>query len=164
MQNKISIWNLSKKVSLMFLLLTCTILFVGCNSKSNEEKLNITENDYGIISEYLDNKTGNSIVMNDGKNYSAFKILGTGKDEIYLWVLKENGSGGGASLPVLLNAKKENNDLTIIDYKIPRDGDQYVEDVKEIFPKNVQKQIFSDVNEHNAMVDELKKQIEDLKK
>ncbi|MDZ4993435.1 hypothetical protein GNF80_10710 [Clostridium perfringens] len=154
--------EISKKVALTMLLLICTVLFIGCG-RNSEDKLKITEADNDVIREYIDNKTGNKIVVNEGHVYSAFKVLGTGKNEIYLWVLKENSVGGGGSMPVLLKASRVNGELSITDFKIPRDGEAYVEDIKEMFPRYVRKQIYADINTHNTMIYELQEQVNELK-
>ncbi|MDZ5253619.1 hypothetical protein [Clostridium sp. LIBA-8841] len=158
-----SLGEVSKKVVLMMILLICTVSFIGCG-RNSEDNLKITEADNGIIREYIDNKTGNKIVVNEGHVYSAFKVLGTDKNEIYLWVLKENSVGSGGSMPVLLKASRVNGELSITDFKIPRDGEEYVEDIKEMFPRYVRKQIYADVNTYNAMIYELQEQINELKK
>ena len=154
--------EVSKKIFLIMLLLICTVSFIACG-RNSEDNLKITEADNNVIREYIDNKTGNKIVVNEGNVYSAFKVLGTGKNEIYLWVLKENSVGGGGSMPVLLKANRVSGELSITDFKIPRDGEDYVEDIKEMFPRYVRKQIYADINTHNAMIYELQEQVNELK-
>ncbi|MDM0469097.1 hypothetical protein QTG95_07200 [Clostridium perfringens] len=160
MRNKSSSKVLNIGIIVMFFI--CSLSFIGC-SKNNEDNLKITEADSEVIREYIDNNTGNKIAVNEGEVYSAFKILGTSKDEIYLWVLKENSSGSASSLPVLLKASRVKEELSITDFRIPSDGDAYVDDVNEMFPRYVRKQIYSDINTHNDMINKLKKQINSLK-
>lgn len=155
---------MKKKFNIFIILLTAT-LFLGCtaNNEKNINTMNITEKDEETIREYIDNKTGNYIVMSDEETYSAFKILGSSDNEIYLWVLKENESGGGGSVPLVLEAKKENNNLNILSYKMPGSGDDYGQDIKELFPKEVQNKIFSNGNTHNEMINELEKELQEIK-
>lgn len=160
MRNKSSSKVLNIGIIVMFFI--CSLSFIGC-SKNNEDNLKITEADSEVIREYIDNNTGNKIAVNEGEVYSAFKILGTSKDEIYLWVLKGNSSGSASSIPVLLKASRVKGELSITDFRIPSDGDAYVDDVNEMFPRYVRKQIYSDINTHNDMINELKKQINSLK-
>lgn len=160
MRNKSSSKVLNIGIIVMFFIFS--LPFIGC-SKNNEDNLKITEADSEVIREYIDNNTGNKIAVNEGEVYSAFKILGTSKDEIYLWVLKENSSGSASSLPVLLKASRVKGELSITDFRIPSDGDAYIDDVNEMFPRYVRKQIYSDINTHNDMINELKKQINSLK-
>ncbi|XZK31040.1 hypothetical protein ACSXCN_05860 [Clostridium perfringens] len=160
MRNKSSSKVLNIGIIVMFFIFS--LPFIEC-SKNNEDNLKITEADSEVIREYIDNNTGNKIAVNEGEVYSAFKILGTSKDEIYLWVLKENSSGSASSLPVLLKASRVKGELSITDFRIPSDGDAYIDDVNEMFPRYVRKQIYSDINTHNDMINELKKQINSLK-
>ncbi|MBY0755349.1 hypothetical protein K5V21_07750 [Clostridium sardiniense] len=160
---------MNKKISIFIILLTVT-LFLGCTAITkrniNEKNINtmtITEKDEETIREYIDNKTGNDIVVSDEETYSAFKILGSSDNEIYLWVLKENESGGGGSVPLVLEIKKENNNLNILSYKMPGSGDDYGKDIKEMFPKGVQNKIFSKPDAHNEMISELQKELQEIK-
>lgn len=152
------------KIFKSVILLICTVLLISCNVNNKSNSLNIKAEDESVIREYLDNNTGNNIVNSDEETYSVFKVLGTGTDKIYLWVLKENKSGAGASMPVLLKANRDNDVLNITSYKIPRDGSLYSKDIKNMFPKSVQKhEIFIDTNKHNAMIQDLEKQLNEIK-
>jgi len=151
------------KIFKPMILLFCAVLLISCSDNNKNNSLNITKEDEKIIRAYLDNNTGNVIVNSEEETYSAFKVLGTGNNKIYLWVLKENKSGSGASMPVLLNAKRDNDFLKITSYKTPGDGDDYGKDIKKMFPKPVQNEIFSDVSKHNAMIEDLKKQLDEIK-
>ncbi|MGG7076591.1 hypothetical protein [Clostridium sardiniense] len=160
---------MKKKFNIFIILLTAT-LFLGCTAitkkninDKNINTMNITEKDEEIIREYIGNKTGNDIVMSDEETHSAFKILGSSDNEIYLWVLKENASGVGGSVPLVLEAKKENNNLNILSYKMPGSGDDYGKDIKEMFPKEVQNKIFSNADTHNEMINELEKELQEIK-
>jgi hypothetical protein len=76
--------------------------------------LKITQNDKKIILNYLDTKTNDIAYPSKGKMYSAFELLGTDKDKIYIWLVKEEyiktgtnlERGQGVSLPVVLKIKK----------------------------------------------------------
>lgn len=142
-------------------IVACTISFVGCSSNEEINKLELTNADKNIIKEYLE--TGEDTIVsnfNNGEIYTAFEVLGTSEDEIYLWVLQETSTGEGASVPVLINANRENEVLSIEGYKMPGDGDMYGEDIKKMFPKYVQKKIFAETEEYNNRVDRLKEEIE----
>lgn len=155
----------NKKIFNGFILLMTTVLLMGCNfiNENQKDTINVKEEDKEIITEYLNNKTGDQIVPSGVECYSAFEILGTSSDNIYLWVLKENISGCGGSMPVSLNVKKDKDNLDIISYKIPGDGDDYGKDIDKLFPKNVRKKIKCGVGEHNFRVNRLQKQIDEIK-
>lgn len=154
-----------RRMGVVGALVACTISFVGCANNEEINKLELTNADKNIIKEYLE--TGEDTIVSNvdnGEIYTAFEVLGTSEDEIYLWVLQETSTGEGASVPVLMNANRENEVLSIDGYKMPGDGDMYGEDIKKMFPKYVQEKIFPGVEEYNKRVDRLKEAIENEKK
>lgn len=113
---------------------------------------NITRADENIIYDYLDNKTNDLAYSKRGKMYSAFKVLGTSQDKLYLWVLKREYSkvgktfpdGDAVSVPVVLSVIKIGNNLIIISHKAPEDGDNYGKSLKKLFPSNIHFPISND--------------------
>ena len=111
-----------------------------------------------------------------GKTFCAYEVLGEGNNLYihrgiqYMWVLCEEyylknnklRKGGGTSLPVALVLQKENHIYKVISHKIPRDGKLYVNDIKRIFPEDIQNKIFS--NDYNRRIEvlsnEIKKEVE----
>ncbi|MFU0782398.1 MAG: hypothetical protein ACFWT2_04785 [Thermoanaerobacterium thermosaccharolyticum] len=77
--------------------------------------------------------------------YSAFELLGTDKDKIYIWLVKEEyiktgtnlERGQGVSLPVVLKIKKSSKGISIISHDFPKDGVNHNKDVKKLFPANI---------------------------
>lgn len=140
---------MNKKSFKLFPILILSILFISCGIKdsntaiSTDKNLIIEEKDKEIIRTYLNEKTGNDFVESNGKCYSVFEVLGTGENEIYLWVYKENESGSASAMPVLLDATKENNLLNIISYKVPGECAFYDKDIRKMFPKEIQNKIFN---------------------
>lgn len=50
--------------------------------------------------------------------------------------------GSGMSVPVVLSVSVHNDDsMEIITHSIPSDGSYYLNDIKEMFPKKIQKKI-----------------------
>ncbi|MDE4542928.1 hypothetical protein [Thermoanaerobacterium sp. R66] len=130
------------------LILSIIIVFAGCNSSqkiTTTNPLKITQNDKKIILNYLDTKTNDIAYPNKGKMYSAFELLGTYKDKIYIWLVKEEyikagtnlERGQGVSLPVVLKIKKSSKGISIISHDFPKDGVNYNKDVKKLFPANI---------------------------
>ncbi len=64
---------------------------------------------------------------------------------IYAWILQEKYynenneiiEDSGSSIPHKFEIAKENGDFVVTDYEIPRDGEYYERDMKNIFPKSV---------------------------
>ena len=79
--------------------------------------------------------------------YSAFKLLGTSREKIYIWLVKVeyfnvdnkiiHEGGGAVSVPVVLNFKKTSNNFSISSHKCPEDGKNFNKDVKKLFPSNI---------------------------
>ncbi|MEG6565701.1 hypothetical protein V6B95_01860 [Thermoanaerobacterium saccharolyticum] len=129
-------------------ILSIIIVFAGCNSSqkiTTANPLKITQNDKKIILNYLDTKTNDIAYPSKGKMYSAFELLGTDKDKIYIWVVKEEyikagtnlESGQGVSLPVVLKIKKSSKGISIISHDFPKDGVNHNKDVKKLIPANI---------------------------
>ena len=80
-----------KKPVILLFLLSVMLTVEGCSPAPNDssDSLIITKNGEKAIYEYLDTKTNDISRPDTGKMYSAFEILGTDTDRIYLLVLKE---------------------------------------------------------------------------
>lgn len=71
------------------------------------------------------------------------------KYNLYAWVLEgkyyleddEIKQDSGFSIPHKFVVEKIDGVFKVTDYKIPRDGSYYVKDIKDIFPRNVEKSI-----------------------
>lgn len=154
-----------KRISIFVFLLSITIFFIGCNSKleNSSNTLKITKEDEKTILEYLDIKTIDIDEARVGKMYSAFSILGTDEDSIYIWLLKEEYfkqgneivQQGGVSLPVVLYIEKSKNGIEIKNHKYPGDGEQYGKDIKKLFPRNVIDEINRNYNERVEKLEEI---------
>jgi hypothetical protein len=137
------------------------LFFGGCDStnENSSNALALTPQDEQRIEEYLDTRTEDiSSPYQGGKMVSAFRILGTDADKIYLWMLKyeylEQNSEltNGVSLPVVLTIATKDNHIVIIHHGFPKDGSAYSSSLEKLFPKNVRDQINMNPNE---MVKEL---------
>jgi hypothetical protein len=135
-------------------------IIVICNlnktdSMDSADFLEITKDDEKVILEYLDKETNNIARSSEGKMYSAFKLLGTEKNKIYIWLvkieyLKKGGQithmgGGAVSLPVVLYARKDENGILITRHKFPSDGVHYGKSIMKLFPLKVREK-FSDID------------------
>jgi len=96
--------------------------------------------------------------------YSAFKILGTDAEKIYLWMLKyeylekSNELTNGVSLPVVLTIKTKDDQIVIEKHNFPKDGSAYSTSLRKLFPQTIRDQISRN---HNDMVKELEQIIKD---
>lgn len=146
-----------KKRNIIIFILLIAFFFIRYNFglRNSFNSLEITKVDERTISEYLDTKTNDILAATDGRVYSAFTILGTDKDRIYLWLLKEEyikkdndiTLQSGVSLPVVLYIKDDGNNIEIISHKIPADGAEHEKTMRKLFPRNIRNNINHNYNE-----------------
>lgn len=140
---------------LSVIMLVALIIFSGLSlsekfSTNNDtnDTLKITQDYEKVILDYLDNKTNNIAYSKKGKMYSAFKLLGTSQNKLYIWMLKveyfkagdniTHEGGDAVSLPVVLNVKKTKKGLTIVNHKYSKDGENYNKHVRKLFPSGIE--------------------------
>lgn len=146
-----------KKKRFIFLVLIPILLFFGgCDSteENSSDALALTPQDEQRIEAYLDTRTEDiSSPHQGGKMVSAFRILGTDADKIYLWMLKyeyleqSHELTNGVSLPVVLYITTKDDQIVITHHGFPKDGSAYSGSLKKLFPKNVRDQISMNPNE-----------------
>lgn len=143
---------------LIFVIVLVTIIvFSGGYSYSKNvstETLEITQADEKIILDYLDNETNDLASPHRGKMYSAFNLLGTSRNKIYLWVTKieylqvgdkiTHEGGDAVSSHVVLYVKKTGKNFRILSHKFPDDGENYVKSLKKLFPPNILRPNYDD--------------------
>lgn len=152
-----------KKRSKMIILLLMIFVLGGCNSAINNasNSLKITLEDEKLIRDYLDTKTDDILKARYGKVYSAFDVLGTDKDRIYVWVHKEEYFKEGNSLvsedavamPLVLYISIDKG-LEINSHKGPEDGTGYGKSMRSLFPENIKNSINTDYNERASRLSE----------
>lgn len=161
-----------KKRNIVIFVLLLAVLFIRFNFglKNSFNSLEITKIDEKTISEYLNTKTDDILAATDGRVYSSFTILGTDKDRIYLWLLKEEyikkdndiTLQSGVSLPVVLYIKNDSNKIEIISHKIPADGAEHEETMRKLFPRNIRNKINHNNNERAKSLElDIKNRVEE---
>lgn len=149
-----------KNYLIISIIIIIIVAFLVYNEWGNS--IEITKTDEKIILQYLDTKTNDINIAREGKMYSAFTVLGTDEDKIYVWLLKEGyikeegklRVESGISLPVVLYTKNGKNGIEITNHEYPEDGIGNEKSKKKLFPYNVRYVIDSNYNER---VDKLQK-------
>lgn len=158
---------MNKNQYFFLLFISILLIFSGCETtpKNSSNHLKLTQTDEQQIEEYLDTRTEDiSSPYQGGKMYSAFKVLGTDTDKIYLWMLKyeylkqSNELTNGVSLPVVLTIKTKDDQIIIENHSFPKDGSAYGASLTKLFPQNIRDQIS---NNHNETAKELEQIIND---
>ena len=149
------------------------LLFIiaGCQSQGNSNNISIADSDKQIIETYLNEEV---MAPNFGGNiFSAHEVLQTDKyqEEIYVWALimecfsTDDGleKGTGMSVPMVLYFDQaEGDEIKVINHTIPRDGSYYQEDIKKLFPRNIQSKIFDYSSRHmNKLSEDLDSKVEE---
>lgn len=135
----------------------------------------ITAIDEQAIEKYLSEEMMNPNY--GGEIFATYEILETDKNEdknegeIYLWALIEEyykkgesiEMGSGMSVPVVLSVRLQHDDtLEIISHSLPADGSYYLEDIKEMFPKKIQKKILDYSSNHiTGLMEKMENKVEE---
>ncbi|MGI6119894.1 MAG: hypothetical protein ACOYIB_04865 [Desulfosporosinus sp.] len=165
-----------KKVFVLGLMVLTTLFLGGCAAfpsflgsipKMQFDKVTVIEDQSGqqnaqeeslnqVISDYIKKIAFKSI---GGTVFEAHELYGTedkdGKTFVYLWSYQqefasENGElvrGAGLSVPMVLVLNKDGNgNYTVLEYKVPQDGERYASSVKQLFPEKYQEKILLQTN------------------
>ena len=92
-------------------------------------------------------------LVNDAKAWCEFEVWGREENTLFVWALCEARSGTAASAPAVVGFK----DDKAINVKIPRDGTNYAQDVKALFPEGVQKRIIKQEFDVKAALERIAK-------
>lgn len=121
-----------------------TLLTVSCSQK----KQHLTLNDVKNIEKYLDTKV--MAPAQNGVVLSAHKVLMQKDNTLYVWAYmqeyyKSDGKlmrGSGWSVPMILTIEQSADGIMVKNHKYPGDGELYSKEVRELFPTEIQQQIF----------------------
>ncbi|MFP3896724.1 MAG: hypothetical protein ACLFV5_07820 [Anaerolineales bacterium] len=153
------------KKRMCWLLLVAILLFAGCRQTRETD----AKTPPGTISQvkdiegYLCANIGTS--SHGGEVFCAYEPLDADQGaggEIYLWVYcmeyyPQEGSlarGSGVSVPVALQIEEKDGRYTVTDHRVPRDGQSYAPDVRDIFPQSAWSQIMPQTDEERAQYNE----------
>ncbi|KNY28295.1 hypothetical protein [Pseudobacteroides cellulosolvens] len=120
-----------------------------------------------VISKYLEQKFDFKAI--GGVVFEAHELYGVEKKDdktyAYIWSVQqeykytdgklENGAGLSIPLVLVMNADRDNK-YTVLEYKAPKDGEQYASSIKEMFPKEYHEKILTRTN--SAELEEIVKQ------
>ncbi len=150
---------------IVFLLVMVAIFISGCAPGDME----LTDIDKTVIENYIrsEYRTGGSL----GNTLVAVDILGSDvrKQEVYIWALIEEYSFGefdaevesGASLPFVLEVDTSDDGFAVTGSRMPRDGSMFTQDVKDIFPTELQNRILDYSSDHiGVLIDEIEAKVE----
>jgi hypothetical protein len=118
---------------------------------------------------YLTSEIGETAF--NGVVFCAYNVIFAEQDDYkivtYLWVLCQEyyqeqqalEPGTGISLPIAVFIRNKNNNFNILNYRFPRDGINYEQDIKDIFPKSVLAKI---IPSNSSEIDNFNERIKNL--
>ena len=129
----------------LIIVLTSLAYMLSCGGEQGQS---LTQKDNDAIEKYLDEKMMNPEF--GGKVFSSYEVFKTTDDKIYLWAYlqeyykKDNAvvTGSGWSVPSALSIEFSTEGLKILNHKVPCDGENYSNDIKSMFPDDIQQEIF----------------------
>jgi hypothetical protein len=92
-------------------------------------------------------------LVNDAKAWCEFEVWGREENTLFVWALCEARSGTTVSAPAVIGIKNDK----AIGVKIPRDGGNYAQDVKALFPEAVQRRIMNQEFDVKAALERIAK-------
>ncbi len=148
------------------LLFLALLLLAGCQQARETDAVTaspVTISQVKDIEGYLCANIGTS--LHGGEVFCAYEPLDAQQragGEIYLWVYcieyyPQEGSlarGSGVSLPVALQIEEKDGRYAVTDHRVPRDGQYYGPDVRDIFPQSAWPQIMPQTDEERAQYNE----------
>lgn len=131
----------------MILIFSFIGFLISCGGKQ-ERTQSLTTYDTDAIEKYLDEKMMNPEF--GGKVFSSYEIFKSADDKVYLWAYLQEyykkdkvlTTGTGWSVPAVLSVDNSGGILKAISHKVPMDGMDYSNDIKSMFPEDIQQRIF----------------------
>lgn len=162
---------MSKAVSLILVVLV--VVSVGCQGLVQTKTPTVSSPELSTPSEEIDGYLASQLLPSSfgGVVFCAHQTLAVeskeGATTSYLWVLcqefychqQQLEVGSGVSLPVALEAKRQDGGRWSFEHRTPRDGLSYDADVSTIFPTRVQRLIAPEATEFNRRVSSLQEAV-----
>jgi hypothetical protein len=92
-------------------------------------------------------------LVNDAKAWCEFEVWGREGNSLFVWALCEARSGTTVSAPAAVSVKADK----AIKVKLPRDGSNYAQDLKSLFPEAVQQRIIKQEFDVKAALERIAK-------
>lgn len=170
--DNIDYFIIMKKVTLCLILIISIFMITGCNRKENY----LTDNDYlyDIAVQYIIDNDNNLEKNNDRyKVFTDYNEFGITKDEkyryVYMWIVEESYYvvdnklviGPGSSMPYKFIFELKDN--KIVQYEVPKDGNEYTSSVREMYPDDIENNVIHYQIKEDKLIKEVKNYYSDLK-
>lgn len=152
--------NKGKKIGLIMggiiviLLLIFILIYLYCSKNNKNDFITDNENYYDIAVNYIKNEQLNNGYDKDKKGYNVFvnyKGFGITSDNnykyVYMWILEEShyldNNEVKKSESSSMAYKFTFKDNEIIKYELPKDGSEYEQSIKDLFPTKIENQVLN---------------------
>ncbi|MFF2879193.1 hypothetical protein ACFVR2_23160 [Gottfriedia sp. NPDC057991] len=161
------------KKQVVSLMLGCLVVVsaAGCSQTSAADgPKGVTKEMDAFISNYVVDKYKGQLQNPTDKGFEVHKIYGSKKENdattVYLEYLYEGYSYStkaeletGSRIPATITLKEKGDSYEVVDYKEPRDGSFYGEDLKKMFPSKYVKQESKDEGNAQKLEDKIQKKV-----
>lgn len=163
---------------LLFLCLIAMLgMLAGCQVPGQTARATVSPSEVPVPNDYLDEYLANQLLhaSSGGSVICVHDTLGSEREgdavELYLWALCEEfycdqqglEQGSGVSLPVAVEATRQDSGAWSLAHKTPRDGSDHGQDVSAIFPRRILSKIApgsaEEITEFNRRVASLQESI-----
>lgn len=136
-----------KKIIILIIFITLIIVVYFMNK---DNFIKDKDNLYDVALKYIVNEQMNNGYDKDKNNYHIFtdyEGFGITKKYIYMWILEESYylednkmiNSEGSSMPYRFTYE----DNKIIKYDVPKDGDEYENSIKKLFPNSIENKVLN---------------------
>ena len=163
---------MKNKIIINIWILLTILLTTSCKKKDNY--ITNSENLYDIAINYIIDHDNNPNKNKEKyKIFTDFKEFGITKDEsyryVYIWIVKESYyvvenkivSGSASSMPYKFTF--ELNENKVVKYEIPKDGNEYISSIKEMYPDDIENKAINYQWNDNKLIKEVRKYYSELK-
>ena len=163
---------MKKRLIIGLLAIVTLFMIIGCKSKGNYIKDN--EYLYDTAIQYIIDNDTNPEKNNDRyKMFVDYNGMGITEDEnyryAYMWIAEESYyiadnkimSGSGSSMPYKFTF--ELNDNKIIKIETPKDGNEYISSIKEMYPDDIENKAINYQWKDDKLIKEVRNYYSDLK-
>ena len=155
---------MSKAISLILVVLAA--VSVGCQGVVQPETPTVSTSELSPPGEDIDNYLATQLLHASfgGVVFCAHQMLAVeskeGATTSYLWALcqefychqQQLEVGSGVSLPVALEAERQDGGRWSFEHRVPRDGLSYAADIDALFPRRIQRLMAPEATEFNRRV------------
>ena len=161
---------MKKKIMSCFLIINALFIITGC---SKEYYITDNEHLYDTAVKYLiDNDTNPEKNKDRYKLFVDYEGFGITEDNnyryAYMWIAEgayyvvDNKiiSGSGSSMPYRFTFEK--NEIKVVKYEIPKDGNEYVSSIKKMYPNGIEDKAINYIWKDDKLTKEVKEYYSDL--